>query len=78
PPVEFCSTSQDFTTVRVAGDVIFGIDMNIKKKMLDMDDRLKAIFETPDNPEFEIFYIKHGRATIQDYTGQYLKTPVVF
>lgn len=78
PSVEFCSTAKDLTTVRVKGDVIFGIDMNIKKKMLNMDEQLKAIFQTPENPELEIFYIKHGQVTIHDCTGQTLKTMVVF
>ena len=67
PAIEFCSTSKDFITVRVSGDVIFGIDKTIKRKMLAMNDLVKSIFKTPDNPEFEIFYLKHGQATMFDY-----------
>ncbi len=32
PAIEFCSTSKDFVSVRVSGEVIFGIDLNINEK----------------------------------------------
>lgn len=67
PAIEFCSTSQDFVTVRVSGDVIFGIDINIKRKMLATNNLVNSIYKTPDNPEFEIFYIKHGQAAMFDF-----------
>jgi len=67
PAIEFCSTSKDSVTVRVSGEVIFGIDLNIKRKMLEMNDLVKSRFKTPDNPEFEIFYLKHGLATMYDF-----------
>lgn len=67
PSIEFCSTSKDFVTVRLSGEVIFGIDLTIKRKMLEMNDIVKSIYKTPDNPEFEIFYLKHGQATRFDF-----------
>jgi len=77
PAIEFCSTSKDFVTVRVSGDVIFGIDLNIKRKMLELNDLVKSIFKTPVNPEFEIFYLKHGQAKMFDLGGQ-LKRDIIF
>ncbi len=70
PAVEFCSTSRDLLTVRVSGEVIFGIDLNIKRKMLEQSDWAKSTYQTPENPEFEIFYLKHGRASMFDSNGQ--------
>lgn len=67
PAIEFCSISKEFVTVRVSGDVIFGIDLNVKKKMLEMNGLVKSIYKTADNPEFEIFYLKHGQATMFDF-----------
>lgn len=67
PAIEFCSTSKDLVTVRVSGDVIFGIDINIKKKMLAVNNIVKSIYQTPDNLEFEIFYLKHGQAAMFDF-----------
>lgn len=78
PAIEFCSTSKDFVSVRVSGDVIFGIDLNIKRKMLEENDLVKSIYQIPDNPEFEIFYLKHGHASMIDFSSQPLKNNVVF
>ncbi len=78
PAIEFCTTSKDFVTVRISGDVIFGIDVNIKRKMLEMNDLVKSIYKTVDNPEFEIFYLKHGQATMFDIMGEPSKNDVVF
>lgn len=78
PAIEFCSTSKDFVTVRISGDVIFGIDLNIKRKMLEKNDSVRSIYKTPDNPEFEIFYLKHGQAAMFDFRGQPLKDTMVF
>lgn len=73
PMIEFCSTSKDFVTVRVRGEVIFGIDLNIKRKMLEQNDWVKAIYQAPDNSEFEIFYLKYGQATMFGFSGELLK-----
>ena len=78
PAIEFCSTSKEMITVRVSGEVIFGIDLNIKRKMLEKNDQLKSIYRTPANPEFEIFYLKHGTAAIFDCYGQLLKDKIIF
>lgn len=66
PAIEFCSASKDLVTVRVSGDVIFSIDMNIKEKMIENDDRLKSKFGSNQNTNFDIFYLKHGRAVMSD------------
>jgi uncharacterized pyridoxamine 5'-phosphate oxidase family protein len=31
---------------------------------------VKSIYEKPNNPIFEIFYIDHGAAVIADFSGQ--------
>jgi len=61
----------------VSGEVIFGIDLNIKRKMLETNDLVKSIYKTPENTEFEIFYLKHGQATMFDISGQ-LRNNLVF
>ena len=78
PAIEFCSTSKELVTVRVRGEVIFGIDLNIKRKMLEESDFLKSIYKAPVNPEFEIFYLKHGQAAMFDCHGQLLKDKIIF
>lgn len=78
PAVEFCTTSKELVTLRVSGDVIFGIDMNIKRRMLEENELLKSIYKTPENPEFEIFYLKHGLSTMVDRNGRMLKDKITF
>jgi len=46
--------------------------------MLEGNDLIKSIYQAPDNPEFEIFYLKHGQATMFDFSGQPSKNNVVF
>ncbi len=78
PAVEFCATSKDFVTVRLSGDVIFSVDLEIKRKMLETNLLVKSTFKTADNPEFEIFYIKNGHASMYELAGETLKTNIVF
>ena len=76
PAIEFCSTSKDMVAVRIRGEVIFGIDLNIKRRILESNTLVKELFNTVDNPEFEIFYLKHGQATI--YRHSHLIKKVIF
>ncbi|GAB6171235.1 pyridoxamine 5'-phosphate oxidase family protein [Paradesulfitobacterium aromaticivorans] len=78
PAIEFCSTSKENVSVRVSGEVIFGIDLNIKRKMLERNSQLNSIYKVPENPEFEIFYLKHGQATMFNFRGQLIKDMIVF
>jgi uncharacterized pyridoxamine 5'-phosphate oxidase family protein len=40
--------------------------------MLEENDLLKSIYKTRVNPEFEIFYLKHGQAAMFDCYGRLL------
>lgn len=73
PAIQFCSTSKDLQTIRLRGEVIFGIDMNIKRKIFEKNELVKSIYKVPENQEFEVFYLKHGKATITDINGQIIK-----
>ncbi len=70
PFVEFSSTSKDFVTVRVSGEVKFGKDLEIKRRIIDSNDLVKSIYQTPDNPAFEIFYLEKGKVIMFDFSGQ--------
>ncbi|RYD04892.1 NimC/NimA family protein [Desulforamulus aquiferis] len=70
PYVEFTSTSKDMVTVRLSGEITFTHDLAIKQEILHNNPRVKGIYQTEDNPIFEVFYIEHGEATISDFSGQ--------
>ena len=70
PNAEFTTTNNDMVTVRVAGNVTFVDDINIKQKLMDKLPGIKSRYQSADNPIFEVFYIEHGEAIIFDFSGQ--------
>ena len=58
PYVSFCTYPADFTPVlSVNGKAIFVNDIELKTRALDENPLIKGIYNTPDNPIFELFYI---------------------
>jgi uncharacterized pyridoxamine 5'-phosphate oxidase family protein len=70
PYVEFTSTSPALVTARVRGTVEFTGDRELKKKILDTHEMVRSIYQSPDNPEFELFCIASGEASLSDFSGQ--------
>jgi len=70
PFVEFSSTSKDFVTVRLRGEVKFSPDLKIKERIIANNELVRSIYETPDNPALETFYLEHGQAIMFDFSGQ--------
>ncbi|MDL2301854.1 pyridoxamine 5'-phosphate oxidase family protein [Lachnospiraceae bacterium OttesenSCG-928-D06] len=58
PQVSFCTYPANFTpVVSVNGKVVFVNDMDLKTRALDENPGIKGIYNRPDNPVFELFYI---------------------
>lgn len=55
--------------IRFGGRAVFVDDHSIKAQMLSDNPAIKAIFKTPDNREFEIFYLADAQAIIADESG---------
>jgi uncharacterized pyridoxamine 5'-phosphate oxidase family protein len=70
PWVEICSCSPAFAWIRLNGKVVFSKDLNIKKKIIAGHDLLKTIYQTAENPIFEIFYLDQAKAVIADMSGK--------
>lgn len=68
--VEFTSTSKEMVTVRLAGEAVFTKDPGIKQRVLEKQPMVKNIYQSADNPIFEVFYIEHGEAIVSDFSGQ--------
>lgn len=59
PDVSFCTYPADFTpVVSVNGKAIFVDNKALKTRALDENPGIKGIYNTPDNPVFELFYIE--------------------
>lgn len=58
PYVSFCTYSADFApVVSINGKAVFLDDMALKTRALDENPGIKGLYNTPQNPTFEIFYI---------------------
>ena len=70
PFVEYASTSKDMVTLRVSGEVEFCEDIQIKEKVLSSNEAVKQGYKTAQNPIYKVFCMKHGFATVSDFSGQ--------
>lgn len=58
PNVSFCTYPANFSPVlSVNGKAVFVDDIALKTRALDENPPIKGIYNTPDNPVFQIFYI---------------------
>ena len=69
PYVEFCAFRKDFSWLRLSGRVVLSKDLDLKARVQEVSARVKSIYQTPDNPIFEIFYLEDAFATISDFSG---------
>lgn len=70
PWIEFAATSPEYQFMRVSGEVKFSNDKAMKKRVLDTFEMIRGIYQTPENPVFEIFFIEHGAVKIADLSGK--------
>jgi uncharacterized pyridoxamine 5'-phosphate oxidase family protein len=69
PYVEFCASGEDYSWLRLSGKAVFSKDLDLKAKVQEASPLVKSIYETPDNPDFEIFYLDDAVATVADFSG---------
>lgn len=74
PSVELCASGNNMSWLRLEGKVIFADDLNIKGKVLECSPLVKGIYKNPINPDFEVFYLTDGKASISELG----KTPIHF
>lgn len=69
PYVEICTSSPKSEWMRLSGKVIFSKDKAIKEEIIAKSPLVKSIYETADNPIFEIFYLGEAKAVLSDFSG---------
>jgi len=69
PYVEFCASGANFSWLRLTGKVIFSKDLGLKARIQDVSPIVKSIYQTPDDPVFEVFYLDGAAATLADFSG---------
>lgn len=59
PRVSFCVHPANYSPVlSINGPAVFVADPALKKRALDENPGIRGIYQTPDNPTFELFYIQ--------------------
>ncbi|MGL4670123.1 MAG: pyridoxamine 5'-phosphate oxidase family protein [Methanobacteriaceae archaeon] len=69
PYLELTVASPEYVWLRIAGKAVFSNDLDIKQEIIDNSELVKSIYETANNPAFEVFSIE-GKATIADFSGE--------
>jgi len=69
PYIELCVAGENFSWMRLCGRAVFSGDILLKEKIQDSCPLVKSIYQTPDNPAFETFYLDEATATISDFSG---------
>ena len=73
PNCEMVVATPEFAWLRISGKVEFTEKKKKKQKVIDSNELVKTLYETPKNPTFEVFTIS-GNATIADFSGEPPKT----
>lgn len=69
PFVEITTSSRTFAWIRLSGKAVFSDDMEIKKAIIESNGLVKSLYETAENPIFELFYLDGAKAVIADFSG---------
>jgi len=69
PRVEISACGEDSSWIRLSGKAVFVDDLGLKARIQDASPLVKSIYKTPDNPDFEVFYLAEAEATISDFSG---------
>ncbi|WP_066497988.1 pyridoxamine 5'-phosphate oxidase family protein [Abyssisolibacter fermentans] len=69
PYIEITTSNPAFAWIRLSGKAVFSTDIEIKKAVLESSELVKPVYQTPENPTFEIFYLEDAQAVIADLSG---------
>lgn len=57
PFIELCAISNEMSWLRLNGKVVFSNELKDKEKVFEVSPLVKSIYKTPENPDFEVFYL---------------------
>lgn len=68
PNIEISVSSPDYKWLRISGTAVFENDMAVKKGCME-NPIVKGLYETAENPVFEVFYLENPHGVIADFSG---------
>ncbi|EGK8142447.1 pyridoxamine 5'-phosphate oxidase family protein [Campylobacter coli] len=69
--IEFCSCAKDGTFLRLRANAVFEPNLEVKKMMFEKYPHLVNLYETPQNPKIEVFYLDNLSAKMQFPNGDF-------
>lgn len=69
PYIELVTSNPEFAWMRLSGKTVFSNDLEIKATIIEASPLVKSIYQTAENPVFEIFYLEEAEAVIADFSG---------
>jgi Uncharacterized conserved protein len=69
PAIEVSVCSSSYAWIRLNGEVVFENNQKIKELCLEIPIN-KEIYQTVDNPDMRVFYLKNAKAVIADMSGK--------
>jgi uncharacterized pyridoxamine 5'-phosphate oxidase family protein len=69
PYVEVTTSSPTFAWIRLNGKVVFSNNIEVKKAIIKKNALVRSLYQTAENPVFEIFYLDEAKAVIADFSG---------
>jgi uncharacterized pyridoxamine 5'-phosphate oxidase family protein len=75
PWVELCACGENWSWLRLSGRAVFSNDRAIKSRIIEEAVPLiKAVYKTPDNPLWALFYLDEATATFADLSEKPSRT----
>ncbi len=64
-----CAANAEGVWLRLSGIANFITDLAIKQEVLNRSDLVLSIYQSADNPVFEVFYLSETTAAFMDLSG---------
>jgi uncharacterized pyridoxamine 5'-phosphate oxidase family protein len=69
PKVEISAMLPNDRWIRVSGKAVFDGSTAAKKRAFEIFDGFKGLYQSPDNPIFEVFYLENISALVYSFTA---------
>jgi uncharacterized pyridoxamine 5'-phosphate oxidase family protein len=69
PNIEIVATAADMNWARISGKAVFDGSMAAKERAFEVMPAFKDMYQSPDNPIFEVFYLTGAKAEYYGMAG---------
>lgn len=70
PNFEACAMAENGQWIRLQGKAVFDSNLAAKAKVFEIMPSLARMYNTYDNPIFQVFYVEEGEATLYSFSEE--------